>query len=194
MFSATREHSPAKKRSKIFEAAKQHGLSVRAHVGQLSRDAAAAVLAVQSASFDHMDHVNDDDIRATGQARHGCHACAGRKLFSGLEGLSTRATVDRRRRASGSGDGLQSRHLADAQHADGDVAGMHAYEDVAGRSNFAAATINGAWALAPGASRKGSIEPGKDADLAVFDGGRLSRNSVLVRRQSLRATVLNGRD
>jgi imidazolonepropionase len=30
-----------------------------------------------------------------------------------------------------------------------------------------AATINGAWALRV-ADRKGSIEPGKDADLAVF--------------------------
>jgi len=33
---------------------------------------------------------------------------------------------------------------------------------------IAAATINGAWALRI-ADRKGSVEPGKDADLAVFD-------------------------
>ena len=32
----------------------------------------------------------------------------------------------------------------------------------------AAATINGAWALRV-AKRKGSIEPGKDADMGVFD-------------------------
>jgi len=32
----------------------------------------------------------------------------------------------------------------------------------------AAATINGAWALRV-AARKGSVETGKDADLAVFD-------------------------
>jgi imidazolonepropionase len=32
---------------------------------------------------------------------------------------------------------------------------------------IAAATINGAWALRV-ADRKGSIEPGKDADLAIF--------------------------
>src|SRR5262249_10878940 len=33
---------------------------------------------------------------------------------------------------------------------------------------IAAATINGAWSLRV-ADRKGSIEPGKDADLAIFD-------------------------
>ena len=33
---------------------------------------------------------------------------------------------------------------------------------------IAAATINGAWSLRV-QDRKGSIEPGKDADLAVFD-------------------------
>ena len=33
---------------------------------------------------------------------------------------------------------------------------------------ISAGTINGAWALRM-ATRKGSIEPGKDADLAIFD-------------------------
>ena len=41
-----------------------------------------------------------------------------------------------------------------------------------------AATINGAWALRI-AERKGSIEPGKDADFAVFDDKGLSRDPVL---------------
>ena len=44
---------------------------------------------------------------------------------------------------------------------------MHPPEDDAGQA-IAAATINGAHALRL-AERKGSIEPGKDADLAVFD-------------------------
>ena len=42
---------------------------------------------------------------------------------------------------------------------------------------IAAATINGAWALRL-QERKGSIEPGKDADLAVFDV-QTSRNCIL---------------
>ena len=33
---------------------------------------------------------------------------------------------------------------------------------------IAAATVNGAWALRV-QDRKGSIEPGKDADIAIFD-------------------------
>src|SRR5207253_1526181 len=46
----------------IFEAAKQHGLNVRAHMGQLSETALRPLLRFTPASFDHMDHVSDDDI------------------------------------------------------------------------------------------------------------------------------------
>src|SRR6202050_2064549 len=46
----------------IFEAAEQHGLSVRAHMGQLSETALRPFLHFKPASFDHMDHVNEDDI------------------------------------------------------------------------------------------------------------------------------------
>ena len=44
---------------------------------------------------------------------------------------------------------------------------------------IAAATINGAWALRI-ADRKGSIEPGKDADLAIFSRQRIIARSLLV--------------
>src|SRR6202041_1063272 len=47
----------------IFEAAAQHGLSVRAHMGQLSETPLRPLLRFNPASFDHMDHVNDDDIK-----------------------------------------------------------------------------------------------------------------------------------
>ena len=49
----------------IFEAAAQHGLSVRAHVCQLSETVLQPFLRFNPASFDHMDHVNDDDIAAS---------------------------------------------------------------------------------------------------------------------------------
>ena len=54
---------------KIFEAAKKHGLGVRAHVCQLSETALQPLLRFNVASFDHMDHVSDDGYSATGQER-----------------------------------------------------------------------------------------------------------------------------
>src|SRR5215468_10636163 len=46
----------------IFAAAKEHGLSTRAHVGQLSETPLGWLLDFQPASLDHMDHVSNDDI------------------------------------------------------------------------------------------------------------------------------------
>src|SRR5260370_41858631 len=46
----------------IFQAAERHGLQVRAHMGQLSETVLSRFLRFNPASFDHMDHVNDDDI------------------------------------------------------------------------------------------------------------------------------------
>src|SRR5260370_39601722 len=52
----------AEETEQIFEAAKQHGLSVRAHMGQLSETSLAPFLRFEPASFDHMDHVSEDDV------------------------------------------------------------------------------------------------------------------------------------
>src|ERR1700722_3401013 len=51
----------------IFEAAVEHGLSVRAHVGQLSETALSPFLRFSPASFDHMDHISEDDIALLAQ-------------------------------------------------------------------------------------------------------------------------------
>jgi imidazolonepropionase len=55
----------------------------------------------------------------------------------------------------------------------------------------AAATINGAWALRL-ADHKGSIEPGKDADLAVFDVEDYREIAYWYGANHCRMTVLNG--
>src|SRR5208282_3622540 len=47
---------------RIFEAARQHSLGVRAHVCQLSKTPLQSLLRFNPASFDHMDHVCDDDL------------------------------------------------------------------------------------------------------------------------------------
>src|SRR5262249_27753081 len=46
----------------IFQSACDHGLAVRAHVGQLSRTELAPLLRFQPASFDHLDHVSEEDM------------------------------------------------------------------------------------------------------------------------------------
>jgi imidazolonepropionase len=56
---------------------------------------------------------------------------------------------------------------------------------------IAAATINGAWALRL-ADRKGSIEPGKDADLAVFDVEDYREIPYWYGTNRCRMTVLTG--
>ena len=67
---------------KIFDAAKKHGLGVRAHVCQLSETALRPLLRFNVASFDHLDHVSDADIQTTGKDRYRRNAGAGRELFS----------------------------------------------------------------------------------------------------------------
>ena len=56
---------------------------------------------------------------------------------------------------------------------------------------IAAATINGAWSLRL-QERKGSIEPGKDADLAVFDVADYREIAYWVASDRCAFTVLNG--
>jgi imidazolonepropionase len=55
----------------------------------------------------------------------------------------------------------------------------------------AAATINGAWALRL-QDRKGSIEPGKDADLAAFDVQDYREIAYWFASNRCAFTVLNG--
>jgi imidazolonepropionase len=57
---------------------------------------------------------------------------------------------------------------------------------------ISAATINGAHALRL-ASRKGTIEPGKDADMAIFDVKDYREICYWFGTETCRATVLNGK-
>ncbi len=150
----------------IFEAATEHGLSVRAHMGQLSETVLRPLLRFNPASFDHMDHVNDDDIAEL--ARHDTVATLvpGANYFLGLkEYPQARRLIDA---------GVPVALATDYNPGTSPTLSMPmamslacTHMKMSPAEAIAAATINGAWALRV-ADRKGTIEPGKDADLAVF--------------------------
>jgi imidazolonepropionase len=151
----------------IFAAAQEHGLSVRAHMGQLSETVLAPLLRFDPASFDHMDHVNDNDVRQLAKRNTVATLVPGANYFLGLKtypdarrfidaGVPVALATDYNPGTSPTLSMPMAMSLACTQM------------KMSPAEAIAAATINGAWALHM-ADRKGTIEPGKDADLAVFD-------------------------
>jgi len=151
----------------IFAAAAQHGLSVRAHMSQLSRTEVQPFLRFHPASLDHMDHVTDDDIAILAKHDTVATLVPGANYFLGLKdypparklidaGVSVALATDYNPGTSPTLSMLMAMSLACTQM------------KMSPAETIAAATINGAWALRV-ANRKGTIEPGKDADLAVFE-------------------------
>src|SRR5450759_117389 len=70
--------------AQIFTAAEEHGLAVRAHMGQLSETRLGPLLRYQPASLDHMDHVNDADLPALAQSDTVATFVPGANYFLGL--------------------------------------------------------------------------------------------------------------
>ncbi len=150
----------------IFEAAERHGLSVRAHMGQLSETALRPFLRFHPASFDHMDHVNENDIAELAEHDTVATLVPGANYFLGLmEYPQARKLVDA---------GVPVALATDYNPGTSPTVSMPmamslacTHMKMSPAEAVVAATINGAWALRV-ADRKGTIEPGKDADLAVF--------------------------
>jgi len=153
--------------AQIFDSAKKHGLNVRAHMCQLSETRLEPFLRFEPASFDHMDHVNDADIAA--MAKHDTVATLvpGANYFLGLRDYpNARKLID---------SGVPVALATDYNPGTSPTISMPmamslacTHMKMSPAEALAAATVNGAWALRL-ADRKGSIEPGKDADFAVFD-------------------------
>ena len=151
----------------IFEAAEKHRLSVRAHMGQLSETSLSPFLRFNPASFYHMDHVNDSDIAQLAKRNTVATLVPGANYFLGLkEYPNVRRLIDA---------GVPVALATDYNPGTSPTLSMPmamslacTHMKMSPAEAVSAATINGAWALRVG-ERKGSIEPGKDADLAVFD-------------------------
>jgi imidazolonepropionase len=150
----------------IFEAAKGHGLNVRAHMGQLTETVVEPLLRFDPASFDHMDHVSDDDILELAKRDTVATLVPGANYFLGLkEYPKARKLIDA---------GVPVALATDYNPGTSPTLSMPmamslacTHMKMSPAETIGAATINGAWALRV-ANRKGSIEPGKDADLAIF--------------------------
>ena len=151
---------------KIFDSAMENDLHVRAHMGQLSETKLTPFLKFKPASFDHMDHVSDDDVAHLATQDTVATLVPGANYFLGLkEYPNARRLID---------GGVPVALATDYNPGTSPTLSMPMAMSLActqmkmsPAEAIAAATINGAWALRL-AERKGSIEPGKDADLAVF--------------------------
>jgi imidazolonepropionase len=152
---------------KILAAARLHGLGTRAHVGQFTATRLNGLLSYRPASLDHMDCVADEDIQELAEKETvavllpGANYFLGHKEYPGARrlidaGVAVALATDYN---PGTSPTLSMPFILSA-------ACTHMRMSPA--EAISAATINPACALGL-QERKGSIEPGKDADLAVVD-------------------------
>jgi imidazolonepropionase len=180
----------AEETEKIFAAAKKNGLAVRAHMGQLSETRLTPLLRFEPASFDHMDHVHNDDLAALAKHDTVATLVPGANYFLGLKDYpNARRLIDAGVPVALATDYNPGTSPTISMPMAMSLACTHMKMSPA--EAIAAATINGAWALRL-ADRKGSIEPGKDADLALFDVNDYREIPYWFGSNHCQMTVLNG--
>jgi imidazolonepropionase len=159
----------AEEAQQVFAAAEANGLAVRAHMGQLSETRLAPLLKFDPASFDHMDHVNESDIQQLAKSNTVATLVPGANYFLGLRDYpNARQLID-----SGVAVALATDYNPGTSPTISMPMAMSlacTHMKMSPAEAISATTINGAWALRV-ADRKGSIEPGKDADMAAFEVG-----------------------
>ncbi|HEV8523687.1 MAG TPA: imidazolonepropionase [Terriglobales bacterium] len=152
---------------RVFECAVKHGLGVRAHVCQLSPSELWPLLRFHPASLDHMDCVSDEDVPQLARRDTVATLLPGANFCLGLQTYPpARKLIDA---------GVAVALATDYNPGTSPTTSMPFVLSLActqmkmsPAEAIAAATINGAYALRL-VDRKGSVEAGKDADLAIFD-------------------------
>ncbi|MCU1307502.1 MAG: imidazolonepropionase [Acidobacteriaceae bacterium] len=151
----------------VFCAAGKYGLKPRAHIGQFTACALDSLLKFSPASLDHLDHVFERDLPRLAQSQTVATLVPGANYFLGHARYpDARGLIDA---------GVAVALATDFNPGTSPTPNMQFILSLActqmkltPAEAISAATINGAHALLLG-DRKGSIEPGKDADMAVFD-------------------------
>lgn len=174
---------------RIFAAAKKNRLEVRAHVSQLTRTPLAKLLAMNPVSLDHVDQVDETDISQLARSSTIATLVPGANYFLGLKYPPARKFI---------GAGVAIALATDFNPGSSPTASMPFILSVActqmkmsPAESIAAATINGACALNL-QKTKGSIEPGKDADIAIFDVDDYREIAYWMAANHCSNTLLNG--
>jgi imidazolonepropionase len=148
------------------------------------------LLRYRPASLDHVDHVSDADIRELAHRDTIATLVPGANHFLGLEKFPpARKLIDA---------GVHVALATDYNPGSSPTPSMPfvlslacTHMKMSPAEAISAATINGACALRLG-ERKGSLEPGKDADLAVFEVGDYREIPYWFASSRCAFTVLNG--
>ncbi len=151
----------------VLAAARKNGMGVRAHVSQLTRTPLERLLSLDPLSLDHLDFVTERDVKLLAKSATVATLVPGANYFLGLRDYPpARQLIDH---------GVAVALATDYNPGTSPTSSMQfvlslacTHMKMSPAEAITAATINGAWALGL-ADRKGSIEPGKDADLAIFD-------------------------
>jgi imidazolonepropionase len=151
----------------VFRAAVEHRLGVRAHVCQLTTADLGPLMQFHPASLDHMDFVSDDDLPLLASSDTVATLLPAANYFLGLSAFPpARKLID---------SGVAVALATDYNPGTAPTPSMPFVLSVActqmkmlPAEAITAATYNGACALRL-QHRKGSLEPGKDADIAIFE-------------------------
>jgi len=180
----------ASETQQIFAAAKGQHLGVRGHVGQLSETRLGPLLGYQPASLDHVDYVNGADLRALAASSTVATLVPGANYFLGL----SRYPNARQFIEAGAAVALATDYNPGSSPTLSMPMAMSlacTHMKMSPAEAIAAATVNGAWALCM-ADRKGTVEAGKDADLAVFDVGDYREIPYWFGANHCALTIMNG--
>ena len=176
--------------ARVLQAAVDHGLKTRAHVNQLTATRLDAFTKFHPASFDHMDFVSDADISALAKLDTVATLLPAANYFLGLGTFPpARKLID---------SGVAVALATDYNPGTAPTTSMAFVLSVActhmkmsPAEAITAATFNGACAL--GLQHcKGSLEPGKDADIAIFEAADYRELAYWFGVNRCRHTFLNG--